>query len=330
MYENMKIFETMEIQQIIKKINNLISESNNILLISHRNPDGDTLGSNLALTHYLKSQAKQVSIYCQDRSPDFFSFLPHFNLIQTEPEPDLNHYDLVITSDCADIAQTGINPPQWKNLKTPVINIDHHLTNTNYGTLNLVMSEAASTTAVLYYCFRQNGADLDRPLATCLLTGLITDTSNFSNPSTNQAALEVASRLVAKGAQIRYINHHVIKNKSIPVLKLWSRIFLRLRKNPNLDLAWTFITQKDKKECGVDDLATEGLSDIFNELTDSSFSLVLEEIQGGYVKGSLRTTKDFIDVSKFAKIMGGGGHRRAAGFRVRGRLELVSNGWHLV
>lgn len=320
----------METQQTIKKINSLISESTNILLISHRNPDGDTLGSCLALAHYLENSDKKIELYCQDKPAEFFSFLPRFELLKTEPEPDFKNYDLIIACDCADIAQTGTNPDAWPGLKTQVVNFDHHLTNTKFGTFNLIMPEAASTTAVLYHFFSSNGINLDRTIATCLLTGLVTDTGNFSNPGTNHDALEVASRLVAKGAQIRYINHYIIKNKSIPVLKLWSRIFLRLRKNQELDLAWTVITKKDKQDCGVDDLATEGISNIFNELADSSFSLVLEEIQGGFIKGSLRTTTNHINVSEFAKIMGGGGHRRAAGFRVKGILVSSNAGWSII
>lgn len=320
----------MDAPQTIKKINALINESNNILLVCHRYPDGDTLGSNLAFAYYFDRLNKNYSIYCQDPPASFFSFLPNFKKIQTGLAPRLSAFDLIIASDCGDLNQTGLDLAAWSENKTPLINIDHHLTNTHFGAYNLILPDVASTTAVLYHFFSQNFVNLDRALATCLLTGLITDTNNFSNLSTNQDALEVASRLVAKGAQIRYINHYIIKNKSVPVLKLWSRIFLRLQKNPELDFAWTIITKKDKEDCAVDDSATEGLSNIFNELADSAFSLVLEEIAGGYVKGSLRTTRDYVDVSEFAKIMGGGGHRRAAGFRLRGQLQEMDNGWEII
>jgi len=316
----------MESSQTIKKIYTLISESHNILLISHRNPDGDTLGSTLALTRWLKKIEKTYTIYCQNKPADFLSFLPDLELIKTK-EPNLENYDLIIACDCADQEQAGLN---LKNTKTPVINIDHHLTNTNYGDYNLVLPQVASTTVILFQLFTQNTINLDRHIATCLLTGLIGDTGNFSNLSTSGDSLEIASRLVAKGARIRDINRYLIKNKSVRTLKLWSRIFLRLNKNEELSLAWTVITLKDKEECKVDDQATEGISNFFNELADANFTLVLEEIIGGYVKGSLRTTTNTIDVSKFAKIMGGGGHQRAAGFRLKGKLEEVGGGWSIV
>ena len=319
----------MQFTQIIKKIHSLILSSNSILLVSHRNPDGDTIGSTLALAHWFEKIGKDYTIFCQDKPASFFSFLPNLEIIQTTL-PDFKNYDLVITCDCADQTQTGISPEDWKRLKCPIINIDHHFTNTNFGHHNLVLFEPASTTAILYQFFISNLINIDRPLATCLLTGLVVDTGNFSNPSTDGSALEIASRLVAKGAQIRYINHYLIKNKSVPTLKLWSRILLRLKKNQDLGLAWTVITKKDKQDCAVDDLATEGISNFFNELADSNLSLVLEEIEGGFIKGSLRTTTDFIDVSRFAKIMGGGGHQRAAGFRVKGKLQETDDGWSIV
>lgn len=314
--------------QTLKKIHSLILSSNNILLVCHRNPDGDTLGSALGLACWFKKINKKRDIYCQDRPADFLSFLPGIETIQTSL-PDFKNYKLIIACDCADQSQTGL-ASKWNNIKCPVINIDHHFTNANFGHYNLLSYESASTTALLYKFFKENLINIDRFMATCLLTGLLIDTGNFSNPLTNEESLEIASRLVAKGAQLRRINHYLVKNKSVPTLKLWSRLFLRLQKNEELGLAWTLITLRDKQDCGVDDLATEGLSNFFNELADSNLTLVLEEIAGGYVKGSLRTTTDFIDVSKFAKIMGGGGHQRAAGFRLKGRLKESDKGWTIV
>ncbi|NQU77199.1 bifunctional oligoribonuclease/PAP phosphatase NrnA, partial [Candidatus Falkowbacteria bacterium] len=312
-----------------KKIYTLINESSNILLICHRNPDGDTLGSALALAHWFKKIAKNYTIYCQDKPALFLSFLPGLENIKNQ-EPNPNNYDLIITCDCGDQTQTGVSSENWNQIKSKIINIDHHFTNTNFGNYNLISFESASTSAILYKFFKASLVNIDRLMATCLLTGLVVDTCNFSNPGTNQEALEVASRLVAKGAQIRCINNNILKNKSLPILKLWSRILLRLQKNEELGLAWTIITKKDKAECGVDDLASEGISNFFNELADSNLTLVLEEIEGGFVKGSLRTTTDHIDVSRFAKIMGGGGHQRAAGFRVKGRLKESDKGWSIV
>ena len=322
----------MDTKQIIKKIYDAINKSENILLISHRNPDGDTLGSCLALAHYLETLNKNYTVYCSESPAPFFAFMPKFNVLQVSANAniDFKNYDLIIACDCADQSQTGIDEEVWQTITAKIINIDHHASNPSFGDYNLIQPEAASVTAIVYQFFNQNKISLSRDMATCLLTGLVTDTGNFSNHSTNQDALETASRLIAKGAQIRYINYHIIKNKSIPVLKLWSRVFLRLRKNHDLNLAWTVITLKDKIECGVDDLATEGISNIFNELADSSFSLILEEIESGYVKGSLRATSNLIDVSKFAKIMGGGGHCRAAGFRVKGRLVQSHDEWNII
>lgn len=324
-------FYSMEFSQIIKKIHTLISESSNILLISHRNPDGDTLGAGLALAHFLKGLDKNFAVFCRDPLPTFLSFLSGFDGIEIGKAPELSSFDLVIALDCSDLEQTGLVKELGEYPKKRIINIDHHLTNTNYGQHNLVFPDCVSTTVVLYQVFDKLKINIDKVTATCLLTGILTDTGNLSSPSTGNEALKIASRLVAKGAQVRQINHCIIKNKSLAILKLWSRVFLRIKKAEDLDLAWTFITKGDIKECGVDELATEGISNFFNFITDSSVFLVLREVEAGMIKGSLRTTKNFIDVSKFAKIMGGGGHRWAAGFRLKGDLASNRGGdWKIV
>ncbi|MBU4332298.1 DHH family phosphoesterase [Patescibacteria group bacterium] len=325
----------MENQVIIDKIKNSIDKASKILLVCHRNPDGDTLGAALSLAHFLETAKKGYALFCQDSPADFFRFLSKFEeLIIGEiglgfkTQTNSGH-DLIITLDCGDIEQTGL-PEFLANTKTPIVNIDHHITNTQFGDYNLVDADKASTTALLYQFFTKSQISISRNMATCLLVGLLTDTGNFSNPATNSESLAIAARLVARGAQIREINKYILQNKSIDVLKLWSRIFLRLQKISDFDLAWTVITQKDLAECGIDKKGLEGVANFLSKFSDSAITLILEELENKEIKGSLRTNQDFIDVSKFAKLMGGGGHAKAAGFRINGQLLETAGGWEIV
>lgn len=327
---NLHLYDNiMEYQIISDKIKNAIDKASNVLLVCHQNPDGDTLGSALSIAHVFDLTGKDYTVFCPDKPADFFSFLPKFDKLETKQKIDFSKFNLIMTFDCGDLEQTGLQE-FLSQTRTGIVNIDHHTTNTRFGEYNLVDTGKASTTAILYHFFTKSQLAICRDIATCLLVGVLTDTGNFSNPATDPESLQIAARLVAKGARIREINKYVLRNKSINILKLWSRFFLRLKRDADLDLAWTVITQKDLKDCQVDKKELEGVANFFNDLADNAIALVLEELDGGEIKASLRTTRDWIDVSKFAKMMGGGGHAKAAGFRVRGRLLETVEGWRVV
>ena len=311
-------------KRIAKQVFQAIHSAQKILLVSHKNPDGDTLGSIAAMMQYLRNIDKSHVAFCAtDMSPNL-RFLPHMSYISQDQKLwDDADVDLVISFDCSSPDYAGIEAylPILKERGVKVANIDHHKTNPDYGDLNLVISSASSTTEILYDFFVYNGVVITSEIATCLLTGIITDTGNFTNSATTKRTIDIASTLIAKGGNLSLIQGWVLKDKTVNGLKLWGTVLNRMEHHKPLDIVYTYVTKDDVKNHGVSENEVEGIANFMNNLKDGRAGMILKEKDDGSVKGSFRTTKDDVDVSAFAKLFGGGGHKKAAGFSVEGPLE---------
>ena len=204
-----------------------------------------------------------------------------------------------------------------------IVNIDHHNTNNNFGDHNLVINKAAATAEILYYFFKYNNITIDKNMALSLLTGLITDTENFTNSGTTPNSLKIAAELIHLGANFNQLKTWFIKDKTIAALKLWGVALARLAKNEEHNVAYTYITRNDFKELAVDEAESEGVSNFLNNLGEGKAALLLKELGTGKVKGSLRTTRDDFNAAQLAKNFGGGGHQKAAGFTAEGTIDSV-------
>lgn len=322
-------------QQFAATLDRLLRRSNRILLTMTTGPDGDSLGSMLAMCHAVHHYGKTCFCYSPDPVPAMFDYLTQDHRIMREMENPVHHYDLVIIFDTGDMKRTPlVNELVARNPKsTVVVNIDHHPTITECGgqqtvDYNHVDTTASSTTHILHRVFQHLRIPYNRHLATSLLTGLLTDTGHFSNLGTTQEAVQIAGELMAKGADHRTITQATMRNKSIGTLQLWGRALSRLIINRRSGVVSTVITLDDLRECGVDREASTGISNFLNSMSEGKIALVLQEDEGGIVKGSLRTTSD-INVADIAKQFGGGGHAKAAGFKVKGRIEKMSRGWRV-
>jgi len=311
-------------QRISKLIYNEILGAKKILLVSHQNPDGDALGSLSSFSYFLKNLGKPHNVYCLTPAPPKLLALPHLVSVNNDNSvwQENDGHDLIIVLDSGDLRYAGVNE-LINNLKHDfkIINIDHHVSNINFGHHNLVIPSASSTTEVLYYFFRHNNINIDRNIALSLLTGLITDTDNFTNGATTSSALKIASDLIHRGANFNSIKAWFLQDKTIPKLKVWGAVLSRLNKNEEHDIVYTFIKQQDLRENGVDEAEVEGIANFMNNLGDGRASLILKELGDNNTKGSFRTTRDDIDVSAWAKALGGGGHKKAAGFTVEGGID---------
>ena len=306
-----------------KQIHTAIHKAENIMLIPHRNPDGDALGSVSAFMQYLRQIDKNHAAYCATESTPRLKFLPHTDYITTDHSVwEAIKPDLVIVFDSGDLRHAGVDE-HINNLrnKPVIVNIDHHISNEFYGHHNLVIPTASSTTEVLYHFFKHNEITIDSAMATCLLTGLITDTDNFTNGATSIKSMAIASELIHRGGNAELIRGWVFKDKSIPALKLWGLVLSRLDKHDDLDLVHTYLTQKDLAKYNVTDDEADGIANFMNVLGDGRAALILKEMPDGQVKGSFRTTHDETDVSVWAKNLGGGGHKKAAGFTLEGPVD---------
>lgn len=323
--------DTYSVSQIVNRIH----DSHNILLISHENADGDSLGAALALAHYLEEQEITFTHFTPSPIASYFQFLPKAeNLRYGKESINLDDFDTVITLDCGGLSQTTIEDELIRyrdevNGKT-LINIDHHASNEEFGNHNLVLTSASSTSEIMYKLMEKHNIPISKHMATCLLTGLVTDTMNFTNGATTDDSLKIASELLIQGAKMKEITKHVIQNKNILSLKLWGKILERLQIDEDHGVAYTVILQKDIQDSGVEESAIDGLTNFLNNLENVDVIMVLKESTDGFVKGSFRTTKDTVDVAKIAQKLGGGGHKKAAGFRIKARIEEHPDGWELI
>lgn len=304
---------------VAKQIHQHLAKSAKILIVPHQNPDGDALGSLSALTEYLKEHGQKPVLFCHTPAHKKFDFLRHITKVLTDPKIFQDEkIDTIVILDSSDLRYAGI-ADHVENTSAKIVNIDHHHTNEKYGDFNLVVPNASSTSEIMFNYFRHNRITINHHMATALLTGLVTDTENFSNGATTTSAMQTASELLRRGGNLNLINKRVMKNKSIGSLKLWGAVFSRLNKSD--DMVYTYITQTDLKKFDVSESEAEGIANFLNNLDEAKISLILRETEDGKIKASFRTTRDNVDVSAMAKKFGGGGHKKAAGFTIEGNIE---------
>ena len=320
--------------RISKQIYKEIEQANKILLVPHQDPDGDALGSISSFSYFLKNINKPHSIYCLTEVSPKLKSLPHLMGVSTSASVWKDEeYDLIIVLDSGDLKYAGIKKYIDGLTHDPVIiNIDHHPTNSYFGHCNLVIEKASSTTEILYYFFKNNNITIDKNMAVSLLTGLITDTENFTNPGTTSNSLKVASDLIKKGANFNLLKSWFLRDKTVTSLKLWGVVLSRLIKHESSEIVYTYITQNDLDEYHLDASEAEGISNFLNNIGDGKASLILKEKGDGNIKGSFRTTSNDFDVSAIAKALGGGGHKKAAGFAIEAKSvdEAFDKVWGVV
>ena len=309
------------------KIIEQIKQSNNTLIICHRNPDADTLGSAGALAFYITENLKSKAVIaCIDPLPKNLSFLPISSFFINLNQLELTDFDLIIAVDCGDTTQTGVTEKYLaiKN-KIPTINIDHHQTNPNYADINCVFPSGA-TAELIYKIFKTTNIKLNKKISTCLLTGIITDTMYFTNAGTTKESMSIASELLKSGADSKLIIQKTWRNSSPEALKIWGKVLAQLKFNPKHKIVTAVISKEDSILPEV----FEGLANFLTTLYEANIILVIREAENNILKCSLRTTKDHVDVSLLAQRFGGGGHAKAAGFSLVGNLQQTQNSWKII
>lgn len=306
---------------VAKQIHEAILKAESILLIPHQNPDGDALGSSTAFGVWLGNIEKDFTIFCKTPHTPRFSYLP-LEKFTTDPAIWEKPFDVVIVFDSGDLRYAGVSEEIARvRDQIVLIDIDHHATNEFFGDLNFVDTKASSTSEMVQRFFSINHISLQKEIANGLLTGFITDTDNFTNAATSPFALSAVSQLLRSGGRMDPIQNRVYKNISISALKVWGKMMNRLTKNEMLDIVSTYITQEDIREAGIQESDVDGLANFMNMIDEGRAKMILKELEPGLWKGSFRTTRDDLDVSAWAAKMNGGGHKKAAGFKVEGTIE---------
>ncbi len=284
---------------------NLILQSRYIVLISHINPDGDALGSSLSLYPLLKEMGKTVHVVnTTSPLPIRYDFLPNFEKIKSKMP---SKCDLIISFDCGSFDRLGIQKSD-----IPLINIDHHQTNTNYGDINLVDPSKASASSVVLRLLEKNNIPLRRDVATCIYTALAEDTGFFSFDNVNEKVFEDATKLIQAKANPSLIAQKLKERNSLAKLRLEALLIDKLELVHDAKIGYSILTLDDFAKCGAVRPDSDRCVDIIRSLVTVELAILLIEEDHSY-KISLRS-KDKVDVSDIALVFGGGGHKRAAGF----------------
>lgn len=301
----------------IDNIKEEIEKANDIVILTHENPDGDAVGSALAMYLTLKKLNKYVDVIIPTYS-DTFSFLPGASEIKKEGKDE--SYDLAITVDVTGISRLNGFAKYFENAKTK-IQIDHHQVNEMFADYNFVNPASPACAQNLIFIIEQLGVEIDKEIGTCLLTGIITDTGGFKYEGVSAETFEFTSWLLAKGVNVSDIYKKVLQMKTKSNFELRKIVMDRMEFICDNKITFTYITSNDLDRVHAVEGDHEGLVEIGRDIEGVEVSIFLRETENGY-KASLRSN-NYVNVSDVCIAFDGGGHIRAAGCNIQGSLEQV-------
>src|SRR6185437_2619676 len=308
----------------LKAIADALRRHDRFLVVTHENPDGDALGSLLAMTIALQRLGKDPVMYLPGKNPlpAEYGFMPLEGVVREPPADAAERVLLAV--DCA--KEDRIGDEAARSRAPLVINIDHHHDNTRFGDLNLIVADASSTGEVLRDVFAELGLELTPELAAPLYIALVTDTGRFQYANTTPKALRLAAELVEAGADIHAVFQQVYESVEFAKLKLLARALDRAEVLEGGRLVVSHLVRTDFAEVGAAEPYSEGIIDYLRAVEGAELAVLVREQTSDTAhshKGSLRSSIDELDVSAIARRFGGGGHRQAAGFSTDLPLEQI-------
>ena len=288
-----------------------------VLVVSHENPDADTLGAALALRMIVEAGGGRASLVCADVPPPLYAFLPGIGDIGTDPEPG-HEYDLAILVDCGSLERVGSIRDRHAALleRLPTIVIDHHASNGAAGPADWVDPRAAATCELVTLLATVLGVPLtagDGALATALLAGIVMDTATFAHPNATPRTLAVSAALVAAGAPLAEISRRLYRTKPDVQLRLFGRVLDRLQTAAGGLVVHSTLLAADIAETGALSAHSEGIIDLLSQSEAAEVALLFKEAAPDATRISVRTKPGGVDATVLTGLFGGGGHARAAG-----------------
>lgn len=302
------------------KLNDIIKSSKNILIISHVNPDGDTLGSMCGVySAILENYKKKCDMMAVSKVPEVYSYMPNLSKVRNIEKFDKSReYDLVINVDVAAIDRICDGKTLFDKAKFTV-NIDHHKTNIAYGNLNFINPEASSTGEVLFGCFEKMGWKINLDTAVCLYTALLTDTGSFRFDNTKPSTFETAGKLVEIGVNPSDIYKKVYESDSKTLVMFQAHCVSKAKFLDDDKIAYTTVYKKDMELFSAGDDCMEGLTEKLRSIVTTRVAFVAKEMKSGGTKISMRSK--FADVAQICEVFNGGGHKYAAGCTIKAPVE---------
>jgi phosphoesterase RecJ-like protein len=293
-----------------------LKRADEVALACHVNPDADAMGSMLALACFLAKQGKRVAAI--EEAPRWASLLPGREHV-VPPGAMPKEPQVFVALDTADINRLDGLAHLVKRAGTVIV-IDHHVTNTGFGTVDLIDANAAATAQLVYALIERMGGELDPDTAACLYAGLVTDTGRFQFSNTTPEVLRIAARLREERFDHVTLSQALYEDNSLRYLRLLGRVLERARHERAAGLVWTYVTRADLESAGIGIEDTNDLIDLVRTAREADVAAVLKEQPDGGFKVSLRS-RGGTDVASVAASFGGGGHRLAAGYSSKAGLE---------
>lgn len=291
-----------------------IYESKNIVILTHEAPDGDAIGSSLAMYLGLRQLGKDVDVVIP-KYPKVFNFLPSINAIKEVGRTE--NYDLAISLDCGDIKRLNGFVNYFEDANS-TISIDHHEANTMFADYNFVNHTAPACAQILITVLKALNIEITKDIGTCLLTGIITDTGGFKYQNVKPETFEFAAELLEKGVNVSDIFKRVLQTISLEKFKLKKIATDRIELLEEGKIAFTYITREDEKNTGTDD--HDGIVEMGRDIEGVEISIFLRETDEDSYKISLRSN-EYVNVSDICLMFNGGGHMRAAGGNINMPFE---------
>jgi bifunctional oligoribonuclease and PAP phosphatase NrnA len=307
----------------IAEISRCCRDGETIALTCHEDPDGDALGSLLAANLYLRrAGCETVASWGTEpfAVPPQYTFLPGLDTL-VPPRDFPEEPALLIAFDAASRARLGKLAHVTDAARTVIV-VDHHGSSERFGDINIVAPRAAATAVLVDELIRRSGGRPDRDIASCLYTGLVTDTGRFQSRTTDAAAMELGGRLIAEGIEHEQMSRQMFDTHSFGYLKVLARVLDRAAFVPEAAMVWSWLEQADLDRSGVVLEETEGIIDVLRSAEVADVTMILKELEDGSWRVSMRS-KGRTDVGALAGDLGGGGHVHSAGFTAHGDREDV-------
>jgi phosphoesterase RecJ-like protein len=306
----------------IDQIGEVLRSRQSFVLISHVRPDGDAIGSQLALGYSLKAMGKSVRLINEDGLPENLAFLSGSEIIETPPAEPLD-VEVAIALDTATKPRLGDAALHAASKAKLWLNIDHHISNPKYGDLNLIDSTSPATGEILYDLITALDLPLPPETRDAIYVAVSTDTGSFQYPSTTARTYEMAADLVRRGLDVGTINSKTYDEHPYRRLELMRALLNTLERSPDGVVAHWELREKTRLDLALRPEDSEGLIDVIRAIRGVRLAAFFEELPDGKVRVSMRSKDRELDVCKIASAFGGGGHALAAGIRMKGPLEAA-------
>lgn len=312
------------VEEALSEIKSLIEKHHSFVLLEHQKPDGDCVGSGLALVQVLQSLGKQALLVSQDPHPAVYDFLPgsEFHTRAQYIDPEDFRAEVAVFIDCTDPERAGKGLDLARN--SIWVNIDHHISNTGFGDVSLVLPDAAATGEIIYKLLIAAGVPITKEIATCLYVAIATDTGGFRYQNTTQETFEIAGALTGYGANPWEIAELIFETRTVSSVLLLGKALNTLKISRGGKLATVSVTRDMMAQAGASPDETEGIIGYPRSISGVEVSLLFREMEDGSGFHVSFRSRSKVDVSKIAVKLGGGGHPRAAGALVKGTLEEAS------